>query len=198
MSVEAVWGLVPGPQDILPYLRNRDSILQRVKAVLEEHGSPINYLQEKYPSSDKREEYAHTLWKTFPPAEDEALYYLAAELPGESPPGKGQLLHLACLSFSEASMLQVPAMERCMKLADEILTDGFVTDTEPLMLNGSRYDTMGDDFVPPWGDKVDGGKPTLRAFSVCHHKSAARSATLHLLVNLFMEEIGSNVIDHVG
>ena len=89
MSVEAAWGLVPGPQDILPYLRNRDSILQRVKAVLEEHGSPINYLQEKYPSSDKREEYAHTLWKTFPPAEDEALYYLAAELPGESPPGKG-------------------------------------------------------------------------------------------------------------
>ena len=89
MSVEAAWGLVPGPQDILPYLRNRDSILQRVKAVLEEHGSPINYLQEKYPSSDKREEYAHTLWKTFPPAEDEPIYYLAAELSGESPPGQG-------------------------------------------------------------------------------------------------------------
>ena len=196
MSVEAAWGLVPGPQDVLPYLKNRDSILQLVKEVLEEHGSPINYLQEKYPSSDKREEYAHTLWKTFPPAEDEPLY-LAAELPGESPSGK-QILHLACLSFSEASMLQVPAMERCMKLADEILTDGFVTNTEPLMLNGSRRDTMGDDFVPPWGDKTDGGKPTLRAFSVCHHKSAARSATLHLLVNIFMEEIGSNVIDHVG
>ena len=56
--------------------------------------------------------------RRFPPAEDEPLY-LAAELPGESPPGKGQLLHLACRSFSEASMLQVPAMERCMKLADE-------------------------------------------------------------------------------
>ena len=107
MSVEAAWGLVPGPQDILPYLRNRDSILQRVKELLEEHASPVIYLQTKYPTSDKREEYAHTLWKMFPPAEDEPLY-LAAELPGESPPGKGQLLHLACLSFSEASMLQVP------------------------------------------------------------------------------------------
>ena len=113
------------------------------------YGSPINYLQEKYPSSDKREEYAHTLWKMFPPADDEPLY-LAAELLGESPPGKGQLLHLACLSFSETSMLQVPAMERCMKLADEILTDGFVTDTEALVLTGSRYDTMGDDIAPPW------------------------------------------------
>ena len=50
MSVEAAWGLVPGPQDVLPYLRNRDSILQRVKEVLEEHGgSPINDLQEKIP-----------------------------------------------------------------------------------------------------------------------------------------------------
>ena len=36
MRVEAVWGLVPGPQDILPYLKNRDSILQRVKDVIEE------------------------------------------------------------------------------------------------------------------------------------------------------------------
>ena len=61
-------------------------------------------------------------------------------------------------------MLQVPAMERCMKLADEILTDGFVTDTEPLMLNGSRYDTMGDGFVPPWGDKTDGGQADAPRF----------------------------------
>ena len=43
-----------------------------------------------------------------------------------------------------------------------------------------------------------GGKPLRRAYSVCHHKYAARSATLHLLVHIFMEELGSNVIDHVG
>ena len=35
---------------------------------------------------------------------------------------------------------------------------------------------------------MDGGKPTLRAFSVCHHTYDARSATLHLLVNIFMED----------
>ena len=125
------------------------------------------------------------------------FFNLAAELLGESPPGKGQLLHLACLSFSEASMLQVPAIELCMKLADQLITDGFVTDTEPLMLNGSRHDTMCDDFVPPWGDKMDGGKPTLRALSGRHRKYAARSATLHLLVNIFIEEIGG-VLDHAG
>ena len=78
-------------------------VSKRVKELIEEHASPIIYLQEQYPTSDKREAFAHTLWKMFPPAEDEPLY-LAAELPGESPPGKGQLLHLACRSFSEASM----------------------------------------------------------------------------------------------
>eukprot|EP00974_Lingulodinium_polyedra_P115644 11156135-Lingulodinium_polyedra.AAC.1 len=62
-------------------------------------------------------------------------------------------------------MLQVPALERCMKLADEILTDGFVTVMGPLMLNGPARDKMGEDFAPPWGDNTDGGKPTLRAFS---------------------------------
>ena len=88
MSVEAAWGIVPGPQDRWSYLKNRDSILQRVKEVIDNHGSPFNDLQEKYPILDKREAYAHTRWKAFPPAEDEPLY-LAAELPGESPPGKG-------------------------------------------------------------------------------------------------------------
>ena len=43
---------------------------------------------------------------------------------------------------------------------------------------------------------MDGAKPALRAFSACHHKSAARSDTRHLLVNIFIEEIGSNVFDH--
>ena len=195
MSVEAAWGLASGPQDVLPHLKNRDSILQRVKEVLEEHGSPINYRQEKYPSSDKLEEYAHKLWKELPPPEDEPIH-LAAELPGESLPVQGHRLHLACLSFSEESMLQVPGPDRCLKLADEILTDGFITDMEPLVLNGSARDKMGEDFVPPWGDKI-GGHPTVRAFSVCHHKSAARSSTLHLLVNIFTEEIWSNLIDQV-
>ena len=40
---------------------------------------------------------------------------------------------------------------------------------------------------PPWGDMLN-GKPTLRPFSIIHHKSAARVIALHLLVNVFMEE----------
>eukprot|EP00974_Lingulodinium_polyedra_P043455 4172672-Lingulodinium_polyedra.AAC.1 len=38
------------------------------------------------------------------------------------------------------------------------------------------------------GDEVLRGKKTLQAFSVWHHKSAARLITLHLLLNNCLEE----------
>ena len=77
-------------------------------------------------------------------------------------------------------------------LADEILTDGFVTETEPLMLNASPKEIQqlqeGWAFIPPWGETVNGNR-TLRPFSLCHHKSAARVITLHLIVNVFLEDL---------
>ena len=76
-----------------------------------------------------------------------------------------------------------------MKLVDEILTDGFVTDTEPLILNVTpmQMEQQGLEGISPWGATVDGGA-SLRPFSVCHHKSAARVIALHLLLNVFLEE----------
>eukprot|EP00974_Lingulodinium_polyedra_P050291 4835608-Lingulodinium_polyedra.AAC.1 len=41
--------------------------------------------------------------------------------------------------------------------------------------------------IPPWGEVLRGQK-TLQALSVCHHKSAARLITVHLLLNSFLEE----------
>ena len=74
------------------------------------------------------------------------------------------------------------------------MTDGFVTDTEPLLLDVSptRMGTVQGiqglaGIIPPWGDTVN-GKPSLRPFSMLHHKSAARVIALHILVNVFMEE----------
>ena len=101
------------------------------------------------------------------------------------------VLHLATISFSATSMVREPTVDRCLKLADEILTDGFVTDTEPLILNVTpmqmekEVDLM--EGISPWGAMVD-GVASLRPFSVCHHKSAARVIALHLLLNVFMEE----------
>ena len=79
-----------------------------------------------------------------------------------------------------------------MKLADEIPTDGFVAETEPLLLNASPKEIQqlqeGWAFIPPWGETVN-GKRTLRPFSLCHHKSAARVSTLHLIVHVLCEDL---------
>ena len=99
------------------------------------------------------------------------------------------VMHLATISFSATSMVYEPPIEKILKLAAEILTDGFVTDTGPLIPNVTPTQMEEECLkgIPPWGAMVDGVQ-SLRPFSVCHHKSAARVIALHLLLNVFMEE----------
>ena len=121
---------------------------------------------------------------------------MRADLPGKREGGLTAadvfVMHLATISFSATSMVCEPPIEKILKLADEILTDGFVTDTEPLLLDVSPTHLEAASLqmsgsIPPWGDVVN-GKPSLRAFSVCHHKSASRVIALNILLNVFMEE----------
>ena len=99
------------------------------------------------------------------------------------------VMHLATISFSAKYMVCEPTIDKDLKLADEILTDGFVTDTEPLILNVSpmQMEQEGLEGISPWGAMVD-GVASLRPFSVCHHKSAARVIALHLLLIVFIQE----------
>ena len=98
-------------------------------------------------------------------------------------------MHLATTSFHGASMMCEPTVDKILKLADEILNDGFVIETEPLLLNVTPVviEQAGLLGIPPWGETVN-GYPSLRAFRLCHHKSAVRVIALHLLLNVIMEE----------
>ena len=110
--------------------------------------------------------------------------------------GEGELtaadvlvMHLATISSSATSMVCEPPIEKILKLADEILTDGFVIDTEPLILNvtPTQMEEEGLKGIPLRCAMVDGVQ-SLRPFSVCHHKSASRVIALHLVLNAFLEE----------
>ena len=192
MSVEEAWGLTQAEDDNPEsWARKRDAILADLQAKLKTL-TPLQLLQKKYPSAHDKDRYARLLWHQFPPmASNPPL--LRADLPGK----QEELLtaedvivmHLATISFSATSMVCEPTKDKILKLADEILTDGFVTDTEPLILNvtPTQMEEEGLKGIPPWGAMVDGGQ-SLRPFSVCHHKSAARVIALHLLLNVFMEE----------
>ena len=192
MSVEAAWDLTQAENDNPEsWDRKRDAILEDLKAQLK-NNTPLQLLEKKYPSVPDRDRYARLLWHQFPPmASNPPL--LRADLPGK----QEELLtaedvivmHLATISFSATSMVCEPTKDKILKVADEILTDGFVTDTEPLILNVTpmQMEQQGLEGISPWGAMVD-GVASLRPFSVCHHKSAARVIALHLLLNVFMEE----------
>ena len=192
MSVEAAWDLTQAENDNPEsWDRKRDAILEELKAQLK-NNTPLQLLEKKFPSADDKDRYARLLWHQFPPmASNPPL--MKADLPGK----QEELLtaedvivmHLATISFSATSMVCEPTKDKILKLADEILTDGFVTDTEPLILNVTpmQMEKEGLKGISPWGAMVD-GVASLRPFSVCHHKSAARVIALHLLLNVFMEE----------
>ena len=65
------------------------------------------------------------------------------------------VVHLAGISFLRKNMVCEPALDKILKLADSILTDGFVTETEPLLLEFSpthleEATVHTYDSIPPW------------------------------------------------
>ena len=192
MSVEEAWDLTQAEDDNPEsFARKRDAILEHIKNQLKT-STPLQVLEKKFPSVQEKDQYARRLWQEFSPMASNPPR-MRADLPGKR---EGELtaadvlvMHLATISFSATSMVCEPPIEKILKLADEILTDGFVTDTEPLILNvtPTQMEEEGLKGIPPWGAMVDGVQ-SLRPFSVCHHKSASRVIALHLVLNAFLKE----------
>ena len=192
MSVEEAWDLTQAEDDNPEsFARKRDAILEYIKNQLKT-STPLQVLEKKFPSVQEKHQYARRLWQEFSPMASNPPR-MRADLPGkreeELTAADVLVMHLATISFSATSMVCEPPIEKILKLADEILTDGFVTDTEPLILNvtQTQMEEEGLKGIPPWGAMVDGVQ-SLRPFSVCHHKSASRVIALHLVLNAFLEE----------
>ena len=190
MSVDEAWGLTQAEDDN-PESWNwkRDTILAELKDKLTKY-TPLQLLEKTYPDKDQ---YARLLWQQFPPMSSHPPY-MRADLPSqqvESLTGADVhvIMHIATISFSAESMVCEPTIEKILKLADEILTKGFVTDTEPLILNvtPTQMEQQGLKGIPPWGATID-GSDSIRPFSVCHHKSSARVTALHLVLLPFIQE----------
>ena len=192
MSVEEAWGLTQAEDDNPEsFARKRDAILEHIKNQLKT-STPLQVLEKKFPSVQEKDQYARRLWQEFSPMASNPPR-MRADLPGKR---EGELtaadvlvMHLATISFSATSMVCEPPIEKILKLADEILADGFVTDTEPLILNvtPTQMEEEGLKGIPLWGAKVD-GVASLHPFNVCHHKSAALVIALHLLLIVFIQE----------
>ena len=80
------------------------------------------------------------------------------------------VMHLAGISFSRGCMVCEPTTDKVLNLVDEIMTDGFVTDTEPLLLDVSpthleEATVHTYDRIPPWVMRLMDND--LSAYSVC-------------------------------
>ena len=124
MSADDAWDLKE--TDVPPWAHNRNSILEGLKQKLNGVGSPMEFLMRKYATIADQETYARILWLMLPLTESDPPF-LNSEVPGkavESVSAKDvHVGHLATLSLSETSMVYSPTIDRCLKLADEILTD---------------------------------------------------------------------------
>ena len=197
MSVDQAWDLTQG--ELKPWARNQETILAEIERKLKDHNnSPVSYLEAKFSSVEAKEKYAWALWQEFPPMDtNPPVLGSRSVLERGKPVGSLTaqdvcVVHLAGISFSRKTMVCEPPLDKVLKLADEITTDGFVTDTEPLLLDVSpthveAASVLTQESIPPWGNVVN-GNPSLRVFSLCHHKSASRVIALHILLNVFMEE----------
>ena len=192
MSVEEAWGLAQAEDDNPEsWGQKKDAILADVKANLKNY-TPLQLLEKMYPSVHDKDQYARILWQQFPPMASHPPW-MRADLPGKQEESLTVedvvVMHLSTISFSATSMVCEPIVHNIMKLADEILTDGLVTDTEPLILNvtPTQMEQQGLKGIPPWGATIDGSE-SIRPFSVCHHKSSARVTALHLVLLPFIQE----------
>jgi hypothetical protein len=175
----------------------RLSLGEAFKTTVKQHGGARQFLQKRYPTKVSKVDYAKKLWLEFPPL-DSSWPTLCEDLPACVEEGKtvanvhgvNQFLHLAQLDFSEqASFRGPPGLLTCCQLADEILTDGFVTKEDRLLVTRKDYLSRdaGDQVPGPWPDQ-DQGKPTVPAFAMGFVKGAARICTLHTLVTLLFDD----------
>jgi hypothetical protein len=164
----------------------RDKLGDAFSSNVKKFGGPMQFLANRYKDKKAKEEYGQRLWKEFPPLDNRAPHLewpLPTVLDSERTTNSEVVLHLAQLDFTSAATLKgPPGLRTSLLLADDILTSGFITVGDPLLVNPLDREIEG---VPgPWG--VD--QALSDAFSIGYIKGAARMCTLHMLVTLCLDD----------
>ena len=146
MSAEEAWGLGT-PGDVGPLtqceVNNLNSfkkaLMEGMGAMCDKYGGPRQYLCSTYDTPEKRRAFAVTLLVEFPMCEA-VTYHTDEIIPGIPEEQRGQakhsVIHLPCFNFThKASGKPPPGKDLCLKLTDEILTDGVLTHSEPILVS---------------------------------------------------------------
>ena len=155
-----------------------------IETLVRPFGGPGQYLRAHLQDLSELKLFAQWLWDTFP-EKDEVFYHHSAEIPPVAENDIGTTaptaLHLTALGFdTDASHKPPPGMSLFSMLMEQILRDGFITSSEPLLVLQSRpAETI--PLLPAYGHY--GGDMKLKTFSVSYMKGCARVSTLMAILH---------------
>ena len=165
----------------------RTLLVPAMRKALQEHGGPQQLLLKKLPTEEDRVEYAKILWEMFSPLETHPPALDFMQLPTHHPEHQDSapgIVHLASLDFTQnCSLKGPPSLKVSLQLLEEIVTDGFVSAGEPILVTAIPKDTVPDG---PW--KQDHLHDIIGAFGLGFVKGAARVCTLHAIIRMAWED----------
>ena len=201
-SADDAWGLKPPPvtpaadglmstsstlRTPVNQIQFRELVVKYAEELMLKHHGPMQYLMQRYPTVEDKRTYMNKLWKLIPPLPEKKYEFLV-----DIPAGQNDTMniHIACLNFDPAHSPREPTRSNtCLELLDNILTDGFVTDRDPLIVcTGGPEKIRARGNVAsemPW---AEGSAAALPAFSVALQKGSARVATLHLVLSICLDD----------
>ena len=112
---------------------------------------------------------------------------------------KPLVVHVACLTFyPEGSLKGNPEVATVLRLMEEILADGFVSASEPLLVvQDARIDGDSEDVASPWGNTAG----AMRPFTLGYAKGQARATTLLAILSVCRDKsvsLAEAPLVHVG
>jgi hypothetical protein len=103
--------------------------------VINLHGGPMQYLQQRYTTIESRQEFADALVAHFPRS-GEIEYMCEKNFPPHKKGAKPIVLHVSDFSFSDhASPTMPPSIKTSLQIAEQCLIDGFVSDGDELKVS---------------------------------------------------------------
>jgi hypothetical protein len=154
-------------------------------------------LQKTYATADLQAKFAVGLLEMLP-LDGTVTYHAGALMPAvleaDMALQPALLLHPAMFSFhSQSSLKGHPLLNTCSRLAEEILLDGFITGSEPLLVKAVpdlvQEVEWGCDFT--WGQP--GPAARLLPQSVACVKGSARVSTVLCLLSLVLEDSSTSL-----
>ena len=171
----------PEVQPVDVFIANTRS---KVDALVRPFGGPGRYLQAHLQDLSELKLLAQWLWDTFP-EHDDVFYHHGAEIPPVAESDIGTTtptpLQMTALGFdADSSHKPSPGMALFSVLMEQILRDGFITSSEPLLVLQSRP-AENIPLLPTYGNSGDAVK--LPTFSVSYLKGYARVCSLMAILH---------------